>query len=117
MPEEQPTVSEKEIALKTVAVTEFRLVAGYDGVRHGWKSSCRARAALLLRIAPFTVVNYKADPAAARAHVAGRPATPSKVNRNLEISWKSVGNQHAEIWKSHEIMELEISLRSFFWFF
>ena len=53
------------------------------------KSSCCARAALLLRIAPFTVVNYKADPAAARAysfrpagHTLERPRNP-----------KSVGNQ------------------------
>ena len=45
------------------------------------KSSCRARAAFLLRIAPFTIVNYKADPAAARAHASYslRPASGDSI--------------------------------------
>ena len=51
-----------------------------EGNQRNQKSSCRARAAFLVHIAPLTVVNYKADPAAARAHAshvpAGRPHPP-----------------------------------------
>ena len=78
-----------------------------------WKSEiCRARAAFLLRIAPLTVVNYKADPVAARAHAshsfwpAGhtlerpRNAFPRNHWKSVEITRKS-GNLLN--WKSVEI--------------
>ena len=70
------------------------------------KSSCRARAAFLLRIA---VVNYKA---AARAHGSGRSPRPSRdleiirYQKSLEISWKSVDITNllkSRNWKSVEI--------------